>query len=453
MTSSAVRVITVYSQNERFYLTSIPHDNEIPSLRGTTSVYENGKPTPVYRLDRGFDADHDSNTLILSNDGEVIFYMVAWDADEKREGLKSINVYKTGKLIKSYTEKEITGCDSTKERCSLMYSNFDKVVDLEKSRAGTPNYKRVFKDGVDEKERFLYDFAIFSFEDTVYLTDAKRQTHSFNLKDGRYLESNSFDNIFEEIKSKGRPTQIKAVTYEAPVFLDFPRLRSGENTAEKLAKSLGLKAGDSQGKTFDRYRWYSFKVKSNIYQDGSIEIEEIDVDQELSKDKILEFFRNNRFDPSLVPKIFEKWNIGDEYFFFRKANDQLARREREEDRVKQRQEFEKRLTLERINGVYIPANLGECFSELDRLLSEVDRNEMRALGQRDDMIRYHLSLGMWMRNKWGLWGGSRLLKYFRDHGISHPEEMSSIILYHYHDWLTDKKNTWRDWESKPNKRQ
>lgn len=31
-------------------------------------------------------------------------------------------------------------------------------------------------------------------------------------------------------------------------------------------------------------------------------------------------------------------------------------------------------------------------------------------GSEQDMIRYHMGLGMWMRNNWGLWGGSRLAK-------------------------------------------
>jgi len=86
---------------------------------------------------------------------------------------------------------------------------------------------------------------------------------------------------------------------------------------------------------------------------------------------------------------------------------------------------------------------------LDRLLTEVDRKEMRSLPKRDDMIRYHLGLGMWMRNNWGLWGGSRLYKYFRDKGLSDPEDMSSIVLFYYYDWLTGRKDSWKEWEANP----
>ena len=44
------------------------------------------------------------------------------------------------------------------------------------------------------------------------------------------------------------------------------------------------------------------------------------------------------------------------------------------------------------------------------------------------MIRYHRTIGMWMRNNWGLWRGSRLKQYFNNLGVNHPDDMSAIIL-------------------------
>jgi hypothetical protein len=93
--------------------------------------------------------------------------------------------------------------------------------------------------------------------------------------------------------------------------------------------------------------------------------------------------------------------------------------------------------------------LGECFTELDKLLKEIDKKEMQALPNRKDMIAYHMGLGTWMRNNWSLWGGSRLTEYFIGKGITHPESMSSVILYGYHDWLNGKKEAWKDWEKNP----
>src|SRR5262249_44186885 len=149
-------VVTVHSQNGRFYLRSIPFDNEFPSMRGVTRVYATGEGIPLYEFGRGFDSvDKDSNNLILSNDGETIFYALPRDADEEHEGLRSITIYRHGRIHRSYTGMEVDGCDRRREHCDLIYSNFEAVVDLEKSRAGSVRYRKVFKTGAPEEERFL----------------------------------------------------------------------------------------------------------------------------------------------------------------------------------------------------------------------------------------------------------------------------------------------------------
>lgn len=448
--NGSAEIFTVYSQNERFYLKSIPYDDENPSLRGTTSVYETGKSTPLYTLDRGFDPPDGAydNLLTLSNDGEVIFYIVPWGGDEKKDGLKSVNVYKNGKLIRSLTESEVTGCDKKKERCRLVYSNYDRVVDRVKSNWGTKNYKKVLKDGVDEKEAFLSDFAIFSFDDVVYLTDWKKRVHIFDLRDVTQMKSDAFENVFDQIKSIGRFTKSEVLSHGVPSYMGLTTLKDGRDTKTTLATYLGMKAGSLETKD-ERYKWYRVTLSGAIIQDGTVEIEKIDVENGLPKDKIIEFFTTQKFDISPIPNVFPKWHLRDQYFYFRNPNDRLALQEKRQERVSQRQAFENRLTQTTINGVYIPANLGECFVELDKQLSEINKKEMKAEPNRDAMIAYHHGLGTWIRNNWGLWRGSRLQKYFTDKGIEHPDDMSGVILEYYHDWLNGKKDTWKQWEKNP----
>lgn len=447
---SAVEIITTYSQNGNFYLKSVPFDNEFPSLRGKTTVYKKGVAAPLYEFQRGFDSvDDDSNNLILSNNGDVIFYAVSYGANEEKDGLKSISIYKNGALFKSFTQSQITGCDANKERCSLVYSNYEAVVDKQKSRWGTGNYKKVLKDGTDEKERFLSDFPIFSFDDAVYLTDSKKRVHTFDLKTGELVRSDSIENIFGEIKTKGRFIKTELQRFDAPAFWDFPNLRNGRNTAAGLALFLGMKTVDANGTKDEQFKQYRFKINATIARDGRVEIEELELFDDLPKEKIIEFFTSNKFSGISIPKEFEKWNIGDQYFEFRKSDDKLARQEKRLEVVENQKELEKRLTTEKIGNIYIPQNLHESFAELDKQLTEINKKEMRALPKRDEMIRYHLGLGTWMRNSWGLWGGSRLQKYFTAKGIKDPEDMSSIILYFYYDWLKGNKNAAKDWEAKP----
>ena len=427
--SSHVAIVTTYSQNEKYYLKSVPYDNEFPTLRGKTSVYSSGNSTPLYEFDRGFDSvDEDSNNLILSNDGEVIFFAIPWQANEVQEGLKSITIYKHGKIINSFTEAEVNGCDKNRERCSLLYSN---------------------DEAVDEKERFLSDFPIFAADDIVYLTDSKKNVHEFDLRNGSQLRSVPFDNVFDEIKGKARLNRTELTHHKAHVYLSFPRLEDRRDTYKALASYLGMRPAVLTSPKDEQYKLYTFTITLGISRDGTAVVERIDADPSLPRSRILGFFKTKRFDISAVPSVFDKWYLTEEFFSFRNANDKIARQEKRQQLNQQRAERERRMTAERINDVYIPRDLGECFIELDRLLSEIDKNEMRALPKRENMIQYHLGLGMWMRNNWGLWGGSRLYKYFHDKAVTDTEDMSSIVLFYYYDWLTDKKGSWQDWEARP----
>ncbi len=77
--------------------------------------------------------------------------------------------------------------------------------------------------------------------------------------------------------------------------------------------------------------------------------------------------------------------------------------------------------------IYIPRDLDGAHAELERMLTPALLNEMRD-GTQEDMARYHLSLGLWMRNNWSLWKESSLARYFHKLGIDHPDDMSGIIL-------------------------
>jgi hypothetical protein len=114
-------------------------------------------------------------------------------------------------------------------------------------------------------------------------------------------------------------------------------------------------------------------------------------------------------------------------------------------------EFEVSLTRDSVNGKYIPSNLADCFIELDKILSSRDKAYIRKNGTSG----LHMTLGMFSRNRWQLWGGSRLKKYFLDTngGMMHPDSMSGIILRYYDKWSHGDKTAWREWEIKSKQRQ
>lgn len=89
-------------------------------------------------------------------------------------------------------------------------------------------------------------------------------------------------------------------------------------------------------------------------------------------------------------------------------------------------------------NTYIPKNLEDCFSQLNIILHDSIKAGIKLQSEEDFCADSHFGLGLWMRNNWGLWGGSRLSKYFTKIGINHPDDMSAIILVSYHRQITGK---------------
>lgn len=112
---------------------------------------------------------------------------------------------------------------------------------------------------------------------------------------------------------------------------------------------------------------------------------------------------------------------------------------------KEEEEYLTKINKDTLNGVYIPKDLQDCFLQLDKMLSAKSKTEVKNLKNKTETIKYHHDLGMTLRNRWGLWGGSRLQKYFFDKKVKHPDEMSSILLEYYYDWLNNKNADWQKW--------
>jgi len=96
------------------------------------------------------------------------------------------------------------------------------------------------------------------------------------------------------------------------------------------------------------------------------------------------------------------------------------------------------LTKSQINGVYIPKDLDDAISELNKNFSDSLKTEIKKMTENDFSSRFHMGTGMWMRNNWRLWAGSRLSVYFNELGIYHPDDMSGIILDSYYRTLNEK---------------
>jgi hypothetical protein len=139
--------------------------------------------------------------------------------------------------------------------------------------------------------------------------------------------------------------------------------------------------------------------------------------------------------------------------YYRRLHDSPIRFEEELTKYKdletsEEKEYRKKFQLDSINGVYIPKDIKDCFLQLDKLLTSEDIKEIKGLKSKSETIEYHHSLGMWIRNNWGLWGGSRLSTYMNDRMNQEPDAMSSMILELYWEWLHGINENWEKFDMK-----
>lgn len=96
--------------------------------------------------------------------------------------------------------------------------------------------------------------------------------------------------------------------------------------------------------------------------------------------------------------------------------------------------------------VTIPKTKEECFTILDEMLTEEDK---QSIVEMEDTIDMHFGLGMWIRNNW-IYPQSqedveKLLRQFDDEAdddmplFIHPDDYSSMILDAYQEYLKSKE--------------
>lgn len=437
---SGVSIVTVYSADETHYLRSVPYDSEYPTLRGRTEVYRTGSEKPIYTMDQNIEVWDDPAHVALSNDGRVIVYLLAYDSPDNVPGLMAVNVYKDGKFAKGLSTRELTGQDRSENR-NLLY------VDWDLNRKATSGESFEY---ADDRQKFLAEHSVFEVEGQFYLVDFELNVHSIELNSGTYSGKVPFDQIYDTIKDRPEKRRSTWENVDSPYFEGLPKLKGGRDVEPELGHYLGMKPVSPQSTDSEKYKAYKLTVDGSIVRGGNFEVERVEIENGAGIDpkQVRDFFELRRFDDSGLPERFDKWYLGEEVILLRKSDDDLAGEEKEIEVEAEKKRFEERQKADTIDGRYIPADLGESMLELDKILSEADKAEFRSLPNRDETVKYHFGLGMWLRNNWHLWGGSRLQKYFFDLGVIHPDDMSGIILEHYYDWLKGDTGSWKKWEEK-----
>ncbi|MEM1327376.1 MAG: DUF6794 domain-containing protein [Bacteroidota bacterium] len=94
--------------------------------------------------------------------------------------------------------------------------------------------------------------------------------------------------------------------------------------------------------------------------------------------------------------------------------------------------YQWRLTQTKLNGVYIPKDLNDAFSELSRLIEAPSKQKFKTALEEVVKHKLHFSLGQWMMVNWGFYEGSRLTAFLNELGLYHPDDMARFLIVSYH---------------------
>jgi hypothetical protein len=88
----------------------------------------------------------------------------------------------------------------------------------------------------------------------------------------------------------------------------------------------------------------------------------------------------------------------------------------------------------------VPKDLDDALNYLSCTWREADKDSFKIEPERQAVASLHLGTGLGIRNGWDLWKGkNELVEFFNSIDISHPDDMSSIILTSFHRYLNGKE--------------
>ncbi|MEM6319220.1 MAG: DUF6794 domain-containing protein [Bacteroidota bacterium] len=101
-------------------------------------------------------------------------------------------------------------------------------------------------------------------------------------------------------------------------------------------------------------------------------------------------------------------------------------------------EYEKRIKKERLYGVYIPRDVPDALTQLNKLTPREAKATFKSVEETTAVKKLHFSLGRWIIHNWGFYKGSRLSHHLKEIGVSHPDDQARVIITAYHRYLNKK---------------
>lgn len=429
-------VVTVYSQNKNYRATTLPYSRIEESCWGRTNVYDEKNSTFLYTIPECLTEGY----LFISNDGTTVAHVLDWEygSDTSQYITHVVSLYRNGKVLRRISLNELIHCDTCEQRLFF----FDFILEKEDGRI-----QYIHSHQSSQREKVLADKPVFLYNDTVFIHTSTRHLIKLYLPTGQFVETD-FDTFTLEQLSEMPDTERELAEFKNPIahaFLKYDDSLHGVENA--LARVLNMKNDEEEGNNRDKYKYYRIYALLRIDREGVATIIEMENKDSLPDAALREAILGLEYAfPAQLPDDIDLW-CQEIYAFLRKSDNRIAAKERKIQRKQEYEAYLQRLTADSINGIYIPRNIEECFLQLDTLLSAHLRNLILNTKSIKEIDGLHFGPGMWIRNNWGLWCGSRLQTYLLKRGLNHPDEMSGVIFDYYWDYLHGINERWRAFDA------
>jgi len=363
-------IYTINSQNNEFFLRTIPFDNHDQTPTGKTIIF-NSDSVQLYEIPRHFEISghwepYNITEVFLSNDGKTIIYVI--DREFKRDGVqyKSIEIFKNGISVKQYQLTDLINCDSDYEDCYLFYKEAIDTIVIEQGKR-----KIIYKENATDFEKNLTEKATFLNNDTLYIFAKTNQLIKIDLNTANFNILPITD-INEEWFSKIKQFEIKSEEFKPTSLYDLPNLSNGNSLKKELAEHLDMAVFPKDKRNSYKYKKYTMRVEILVNKNGEATINKIDYNYgKISEERIKSFIESQKFDTNFIPQKTDAW-IFSGWLDFMNKDKKEAKKEKKQDILASREAWKKRVVADSINGLYITKNLEECFIELNKILKPKD---------------------------------------------------------------------------------
>ena len=429
----------LYSENKEYYLETVYYSSYSGDREGQTKIYKAKDNTFIYGLNIGVNP----SVTYLSNDGNKIATLNWYDW--------AVDIYSIGKLVKSISICDISDCESTNEsqECSLLYSN-SKIRKLKNPEAdpltsffnmflyeidtitnGQAYY--IYKEDANPMQVFADKYPKFSYQDTLFIITGQMKVCKIDMNNYNYSLS-EFSSEYSYLKeiANNKKSYEQVYQYEC---ISFPELKNNKKLnqvfGEKFDYCFDYGSGKQCSINEDSILFHNIYFGGLLDRQGRFEVTKLKISVYIDSLEFKNFIENLEFEPLDMPEIVDKWYYWVDIFFCKKDINESYKDKLLQDSIYEA-ERDSLCLLDTIDGIYIPKDFTDCFHQLDSLLPQETITKIDSMKNSYDMTEYHFGLGRILRSRWNLWGGSRLVKYLNDCGLTDADNMSGKILKSYY---------------------